>query len=143
MWTNSFRLCGAVLGLGVTFASACASDETDGAIVGSGKLQELTTDAMFVESVAILVPFHTLVHNGEPRKLIVRGEDNLIDRIEVEETAVGKWKISAPMDLKFEQHEDVELEIPYIDMVEIRIDSAHVEFADEPARIWTSDDKEK
>ncbi|HKU36709.1 MAG TPA: DUF2807 domain-containing protein [Polyangiales bacterium] len=140
METNSLRLCSVVFGLGIAFATACASETADDAIIGSRKLKALTTDTTFVQSVTIFLPFDTIVRNGELHKLVVRGEDNLIDRIAVEETAAGKWRISAPMDMNFEQHDGVEVEIPYIDMVEIRVDSERVEFADEPATVWTSDD---
>lgn len=131
-------LMSACVGAGLALLSvACASDDSKPAVVGSGKVQELTIEAMFVERVSISLPFHTLVYNGEPRKLMVRGEDNLIKRITVKEIEVGKWQFSAPNDVMFTQHADIELEIPYIDMVEIGVDNKHVEFVDKPAMVWT------
>jgi hypothetical protein len=114
--------------------NACGNSDPE-SIVGSGKIENLTIDAMFVERVSISIPFQTTVYNGEPRKLVVRGENNLIKQIVVKEISVGEWKISGPLDLRFEQHEDVELEIPYIDMVKVGFDGKLVHFADDPAAV--------
>ncbi|MDH5674421.1 MAG: hypothetical protein OEZ06_20005 [Myxococcales bacterium] len=112
----------------------CASD--DESLVGSGTVTDAVTDVMFVESVRISLPFKTIVYNGEPREIRISGEDNLIAKIVVEESSeVSKWEISAPHDLNFEQHEDVEIRIPYIDMVTVSVDG-DVEFADDPVEVW-------
>ena len=39
------------------------------------------------------------------------------------------------MDMMFEQHADIDLEVPYLQMVEISVDADHVDFADNPA-MW-------
>jgi hypothetical protein len=126
------------MGVGLTVGALLwlgCGDESEN-IVGSGKTQEFVTQSMFVERVTIFMPFRTVVYNGEPRKMVVRGEDNLASLITVKETDVGSWKISAPPGLRFEQHEDIEVEIPYIDMVEIAVDGKAVQFADDPAKVW-------
>jgi hypothetical protein len=138
MDTNyAWHRIGSVVGLVFGALLFGCGDGTE-TVVGSGQTQELTTESMFVQHVTIFMPFRTMVFNGEPRKLIVRGEDNLISLITVKEIDVGTWKISAPPGLHFEQHQDVELEIPYIDMVEIAVDGKAVQFADEPAKVWGS-----
>ena len=121
----------------VPWLSGCGRVDAD-PVVGSNTIEALTTDSMFVERVRIALPFRTIVHNGEPRKLVIRGEDNLISLIDVSETEVGRWSIDAPYDLQFEQHQDIDLEIPYIDMVSITVDRDTVTFADEPGKVWTA-----
>jgi hypothetical protein len=112
-------------------------DETE-PLVGSGTVVERVEGAMFVERVKVSLPFHAVVANGEPRQVLLRGEDNLLDQISVEEVEPGEWHISAPEGLTFEQHEDVRVEIPYLEMVFISL-SGDVELEDHPSGIWRSD----
>lgn len=124
-------LAGACLVWGLT---ACGSSDEE-PVVGSGEVTSRTIDVMYVEEVTIDIPFKALVRNGDERQVVIRGEDNLIDLIEVTETDVSKYEISAPFDIDFEQHEDVEIEIPFIGMVSITV-SGDVEFADQPFEVW-------
>ena len=107
--------------------------------MGSKVDKERVIDAMFVEKVSISMPFTALVYNGTERKIVIRGEDNLVDEITVTETAMSNWEISAPLDLAFEQHSDVEIEIPYLDMVSITLEG-HVKLADDPTDVWSDQD---
>jgi len=134
------RLRGALLGVGVLLVAACANEQPGDPIVGSGNMQELTFDATSVVRVTIMLPFDTLVYNGEPGKLRVRGEDNLISYIDVDEVGSGEWRISTPERMRCEQHQKVEVEIPYIDMVDFRVDAEHVAFADDPVAVWKGGD---
>jgi hypothetical protein len=108
----------------------------DEPIVGSGNVDVQVTDAMFVETVTIDIPFRATVYDGTEREIRIEGEDNLIELIEVEEVGDrnGAWTITAP-EGKYEQNEDMRIEIPFIDMVFISLRSADVEFADAPAGI--------
>jgi len=117
-------------------AVGCASDASSPApIVGSGKVTEATFEAMFVEKVTVDLPMHAFVYNGQPRQVLVRGEDNLIDQIDVEEVDVGTWRITADPKLVFEQHQDIEIEVPYIEMVQLALDG-NVEIGDNPSGMW-------
>lgn len=129
---NLPRVRAALIGVGALLGYACAMEEPRAVVVGSRQMDALTIDAPFVEHVSIALPFQTLVYNGEPGKFVTRGEDNLIRQIDVRETSAGKWKISAPSDIEFEQHADVELEVPFIQMIKISVDAEHVDFADNP-----------
>jgi hypothetical protein len=132
-----------ILGLALTMTAGLAGcgDSDEDPIVGSGNVTEQSVDAMFVETVRISMPFRAVVYNGEENKVVVRGEDNLIAEIDVVETEMSDWEIVAPHNLDFEQNEDVEIEIPFIDMVEISIDG-DISFADDPIRVWNEQDGE-
>ena len=114
-------------------------DEEPEVVVGSRELITVTTDVQFVESVRISMPFKARVFNGPPRQVMLRGEDNLVGLIEVVETEVSHYEIRASYALAFEQHDDIEIELPYIDMVEIRVDGT-VEFEDQPSEVWFESD---
>jgi hypothetical protein len=107
---------------GLLAGFGCADENSADPIVGSGEVVERVEQAMFVEHVEISLPFHAFVVNGEPNQVLLRGEDNLLEVIHVEETLMGVWEITASHDLMFEQHEDIEIEIPYIDMVFLSLD---------------------
>jgi hypothetical protein len=100
----------------------CSGGDGSDVVVGSGEVVERVEQAMFVEHVEISLPFHAYVVNGEPNQVLLRGEDNLLDLIHVEETAMGVWQIEAPPEVMFEQHEDIAIEIPYLDMVLLSLD---------------------
>ncbi len=119
---------------------ACG-DTDEETLVGSMTVDEEATEAMFVETVRISMPFRATVYDGDPRQIVVRGEDNLIAHIDVVETDMSDWEIVAPHNLDFEQNEDIEIRIPFIDMVEISIDG-DIEFADDPIRIWNEQEGE-
>jgi hypothetical protein len=112
----------------------CASDvgAEDSPLVGSEQVSERETEVSVVESLRIRVPFKVTVQNGEPKKIVLRGEDNLLDRITVEEESVSHWRIIAPLDLEHRQHEDIAIEVPFIDMVEVQY-GGNVRFIDFPA----------
>jgi hypothetical protein len=116
-------------------AVGCADDSVE-PIVGSGDVVESTTEADVIEKVEVWLPFRAQVGNGEPKKLVLRGEDNLLDEITVEEIAVGEWRIEAPPDLDFVQHEDIEVEVPYIDMVVLELKGDDIVIKDHPAEVW-------
>lgn len=126
----SVALC--CCGLG---ASACVADEQQ-IIVGSGKVTEIAVDAALVEKAAISVPFTALVYDGEAGKIVLRGEDNVIARIDVTETDHRAWEIAVPADLSFEPHDDVEIEMPYIDMIELTLAGDSIQLVDDPAKVW-------
>lgn len=111
-------------------ASEIGSDQEP--IVGSQQVVERETAVSVVQSLRIRVPFAVTLQNGEPKKIVLRGEDNLLDEITVDEEAVSSWRIIAPLDLAYTQHEDIAIEVPYIDMVEVKYRD-NVEFIDYPA----------
>jgi len=115
--------------------AGCGDDAAD-PIVGSGHVVESSTSADIIEKVTVSLPFRAEIGNGEPKKLVLRGEDNLLDQITVEETAVGAWRISAPQDLAFTQHDDMQVAIPYVDMVVLKIDGDDIVLKDHPADFW-------
>ncbi|HKP62671.1 MAG TPA: hypothetical protein VJV78_38310 [Polyangiales bacterium] len=137
---NSLQVRAALIGITTFLGYACAMEEPRDVVVGSRHMDALSIDAPFVEHVSIALPFQTLVYNGEPGKFVARGEDNLIRQIEVKETSAGKWQISAPFDIEFEQHADVELEVPFMHMIKISVDAEHVDFADNPSDWMASHD---
>jgi hypothetical protein len=94
---------------------------------------------MIVQSVRISTPFKTTVANGQARQIVLHGEDNLVSQIKVHETSVSKWEIIAPLNLQFEQHEDLMIEIPFIDMVSISY-NGHVKFLNDPFKVWREKD---
>jgi hypothetical protein len=123
-------LCATLLAVG--WLVACGSD-SNAVIVGSRHVISKTTPTMVVESVHIYIPFKAVVHNGAAHQIVVKGEDNLLAKVSVDEVSVAKWEIVASEDLKFEQHSDLQIEIPFIDMVEITY-SGDLKFADDPLK---------
>jgi hypothetical protein len=116
--------------LAACWLAACGDSSTP--IVGSKNVITKTTPTMVVEAVIMHLPFKAVVHNGGPRKIVIRGEDNLLSQISVKETKVSRWEIDAPLSLNFEQHSDLQIEIPYIDMVEVSYNTGGITFADQP-----------
>ena len=104
--------------LAASLLVACAGDEKE-VLVGSGQVVERTTEVMTVSELKVALPFEGKVSNGVAGSITLRGESNLLDRIEVRERAVSKWEIVAPSDLMFEQHDDIEISVPFIEMVKI------------------------
>jgi hypothetical protein len=123
----------------VALAGGCAADTAD-PVVGSGHVVESTTNADVVEQVTVSLPFEAEIGNGEPKKLVISGEDNLLQQIKVEETAVGQWEISAPQNLAFTQHEPMQVAIPYVDMVRLSIDGDKLLLKDHPTDFWHQND---
>jgi len=109
----------------------CASDDDETPIVGSGNVTEVATTVQTVEVATIDLPFETEVHNGDPGEILLRGEDNLLDYITVEEVEVGEWAISAPDDFAFEQNEVIEVHIPFLEMVQLDTGGADVTVVDQ------------
>lgn len=114
----------------------CSADASSEPIVGSGHVVDSTTPAEVVQKVSISLPFRGEVFNGDPSVLLVRGEDNLIDQIAVEQGAAGEWTISAPEDLAFEQHVDMTIAIPYGGMVMLSLDGDDLVLMERPERFW-------
>jgi hypothetical protein len=112
----------------------CSSDASE-PIVGSGHLTESRTATSRVERVSVSLPFEATLWNGEDDQVLVRGEDNLIAEITVEEIAPGEWLIAAPFDMAFEQHMNVEIEIPYIHMVALWYEG-NVILGEHPSTVW-------
>jgi hypothetical protein len=131
-----FETCCALV---LTLVAGCGA-ETAEPIMGSGHVVENATDADVIERVAVSLPFEAEIGNGEPKKLVVRGEDNLLQRITIEEIAVGEWRISAPQDLAFTQHQPMQVAIPYVDMVELSIDGDDLVLKDHPTDFWHQND---
>ena len=114
----------------LVWLAACGDDSS--AVVGSGNVVERVTPIMIVEEVKISVPFAATVRDGAPEQVVLRGEDNLLDEIVVEEVEIGKVEISAPENLNFEQTKSMEIEVPFIDMVRISTHGGEIDFADQP-----------
>jgi hypothetical protein len=132
---NQVRGAGVLSTLLLLGFAAC-SDEVSDPIVGSEHVVESSTKADVVQKVTVSLPFRVEVGNGEPKKLLLRGEDNLIGQIAVEETAVGEWRISAPQNLAFTQHGAIEVAIPYVDMVLLALDGDDIQLTDRPEDFW-------
>ena len=142
MQPRAERLCPQVetlCALILTLAAGCGA-ETAEPITGSGRVVESTTEADVVQKVAVSLPFEAEIGNGEPKKLVVRGEDNLLEQISIEEIAVGEWRISAPQDLAFTQHQPMQVAIPYVDMVKLSIDGDDLVLKDHPSDFWHQND---
>lgn len=120
-------------GLVASWISGCASDVglDQAPIVGSRQIIERQTPVAILKSLRIRVPFRVTLQNGPPKRVILRGEDNLIEQISIDEEAINSWRIMAPLDLEFTQHEDIAIEVPYIDMVEVKYRD-NVRFIDKP-----------
>ena len=103
-------------------------------MVGSGKVVEQQREIAIVAQLRIALPFDTLVSSGEAGHITLRGESNLIERVVMRERDVSAWEIVAPADLVFEQHQDVEIEVPFIDMVRVTY-TPSVRFAQNPAEL--------
>lgn len=114
--------------------AGCASDvaSEQEAIVGSNVIAERETPVAVLKALRIRLPFKVTLKNGEPKKVVLRGEDNLLDHITVDEEVVDSWRIMAPLDLKYTQHAEIEVEVPYIDMVEVKYNRDTVRFVDKP-----------
>lgn len=126
--------CRVALGLVVGWLVGCASDvqSDQEAIVGSRQVIEHSTPVEVVRSLRIRVPFRVSLQAGAPKQILLRGENNLLDEIVVEEDAVDSWRIEAPLVLRFTQHDEIAITVPYIDMVEIKYNSNNVRFIDKP-----------
>lgn len=118
--TGRARGCVAV-GLFLSWLASCASDvqSEQEPIVGSGQIVEREIPVAVLSTLRIRIPFQVSLQSGEPKYLRLRGEDNLLDEIMVEEDPVHHWSILAPLDLSFTQHEEIAIEAPYLDMVEL------------------------
>ena len=135
VWTSPALAMASMLAL---LASGCGEGDETEPLIGSDHVVERVQQAMFVERVRISLPFHALVANGAPKQVLLRGEDNLLDQITTEEVNPGVWHISAPAGLQFEQHQDVRVELPYLDMVFISL-SGNAELEDNPSGMWRND----
>ncbi|MDD9940657.1 MAG: hypothetical protein OXU20_06305 [Myxococcales bacterium] len=126
-----------ILGLAWLTAAGCGDDATsEEPVVGSGNLVESITQVMFVEELHVTLPFRANIYNGMARQIRLHGEDNLLSKITVEEVDMGEWHVVAPLDLLFEQHEDITVEVPYIEMVTIRKVGEDIELIDNPFEVW-------
>jgi hypothetical protein len=114
--------------------AACADDSQS--IVGSGHVIERKTQVDIVEKVKIVLPFRADLVNGPPKELLLRGEDNLLDQIVVEELEPSWWQLRAPLDLDFTQHSTIEIAIPYVDMVLLEIKGEDVLLKQHPSEVW-------
>lgn len=117
-------------------ALGCSADATSEPIMGSGKVIESATSADVVEKVSISLPFRAQVFNGQKQELLLRGEDNLLAQIAVQQTAPGDWTISAPEGLTFEQHVDMTIAIPYVGMVMLALDGDDLQLMERPEAFW-------
>jgi hypothetical protein len=131
---RSLQRFGITTGLLAGWLCACASEvgSEQSPVIGSERVIEREIPVSVVQSLRIRVPFKVTLQNGEPKKIVLRGEDNLLERITVEEESVSSWRIVAPLDLEYRQHEDIAIEVPYIDMVEVKYRN-NVRFIDYPA----------
>jgi hypothetical protein len=116
-----------------SWLAGCASDvgTEEAPIVGSHQIIERQTPVAILKSLRIRVPFRVTLQNGQPKQIMLRGEDNLIAQISIDEEGINSWRIVAPLDLDFMQHDDIAIEVPYIDMVEVKYRD-NVRFIDKP-----------
>ena len=119
----------AMLALGLTAAAGCSNDDP---IVGSGVVAERVEPVAVVEQMRVSIGFETVVIEGEPRQIVIRGEDNLIDHIVVEEIGTRSYELSVPSGVLFEQHEEVVLEVPFEDMVSFTAFGENIEIERAP-----------
>ncbi len=129
-----------VLAFVALWLGACADPQSK-VIVGSGQMLERVTATGPIEQLKITLPFESVVYQGKPGQITIRGEDNLVAQIVVAQIVVAKdassaWKVSAARDLLFEQHQDLRIEVPYTGMLAISVDSDVVRFADDPSKVW-------
>lgn len=123
---------GAITGIVAGVLAACG-DEAD-PIIGSGNVVDRVSPVMIVEKLRIVLPFDTLVVRGEAGRITVRADDNLLDYIDIRERSVSDWEIVAPMDLVFEQSHEVQIEVPFVDMVKVAC-TENIRFEADPAEL--------
>jgi hypothetical protein len=116
---------------GICFAAACASDG-DVSLVGTHHVVEREVPVAVVETLRIHLPFDASVKNTQEKRILLRGEDNLLSEIDVNEVSMSRWEIVADTDAKVTQHSAIEIEVPFIDMVWVT-STANVKFQDKPA----------
>jgi hypothetical protein len=121
----------AVVVMFVSLLGACAASSSK-ELVGSSHVISKTTPAMVVESVDIAMPFNGVVHDGSPREILIKGEDNLLSQLTIRETSVSNWQIKAPPGLMFTQHSDFQIYVPFVNMVRISYNDGDLTFADQP-----------
>jgi len=115
---------------------ACSNDTSEPEpIIGSNHLAQEVVEVASVEHVRVDMPFRAIIYDGEPQQVRLEGEDNLLELIEVNQLEVREWEIVAPHDIRFEQHADVEIYVPYIEMVEINVSGDLIEFGDDPLAV--------
>ena len=111
-------------------AVACASD-TEATLVGSNRVVEKQTAVAVIEALRIRIPFEATVKNTSEKRILLRGEDNLLAELQVSEVTMSHWQIVADTDEKFTQHHPIEIEVPFVDMVAVT-SGANVTFLDRP-----------
>jgi len=131
MGTHSLRWLAAWTA--VWLATACASD-TEASLVGSMHIVEKEVPIAVVEELRIVLPFEATVKNTGEKRILLRGEDNLLSEIEVNEVSMSHWTITADVGAKVTQHGAIEIEVPFIDMVSVTTGS-NVTFLDKPAAV--------
>jgi hypothetical protein len=77
------------------------------------------TTVSTVKKLKVRLPYDSVLANGPAEQLQLRGEDNLLERIRIEEAAPGEWAVLAPLNLTFEQHAQVLVFAPFADMIEL------------------------
>lgn len=116
-------------------AAACASDTDDATtLVGSNHVVEKEVPVAVVAELRIVLPFTSNVKNTDQKRILLRGEDNLVEEIDVQEQSMSHWAITADQSLKVTQHSPIEIEVPFIDMVNVTT-GANVKFLDNPATV--------
>jgi hypothetical protein len=117
-------------------ATACASETEDEAptLVGSNHVVQKEVPVAVVTELRIVLPFTANVKNTGEKRILVRGEDNLLAEIDVQEQSMSHWAITADASLKATQHSPIEIEVPFIDMVSVTT-GANVTFLDKPATV--------
>jgi hypothetical protein len=103
-----------------TLAAGCAADSGEvEVVVGSGQLVVKNTTVGAVKKLKVRLPYDTVLASGPAAELQLRGEDNLLARIQLREAATAEWEVLAPLNMAFEQHEQVHLFAPFADMIEL------------------------
>jgi hypothetical protein len=107
-----------LLCLSAGFFEACAADSSD-VVVGSSNFIVRHTAVSRVTKLNVHLPFDTMLANGDVGELQLQGEDNLLDQIHVSQTADSQWQIFAPLNLAFEQHQQLRVVAPFADMIQL------------------------
>jgi hypothetical protein len=112
------RLTGSCLALHLV--AGCVADGGDvDAVVGSNNLVVKNTTVNTLKKLKVRLPYDSVLANGPAEQLQLRGEDNLLEHIRIQEAAPGEWEVLAPLNMTFEQHEQVLVFAPFANMIEL------------------------
>ena len=103
----------------------CAPAE--GPLVGSDERDAEMYMIDGATDVTVSLPFEARVHDGEPGEVRLEGEDNLIAMIAVDDFGDGRIEITAAPNLgDIQQHQPIDIFVPYEDVTRIAMDGADI-----------------